>query len=207
MKSHVRCAWLTALLVWVLASACECGGGVVVKLDGGADSGPTRCQNDAECQAQLGDRWYCDQSDGTCKLGPRYCDEGGDAACCPGQTCNRGGICVDDYEVCTEDADCSVAGQRCLPRTVNGSEQQVCTFARCDADGSCPDGLDCFAGYCVGEPPCGGGCPPGQACVPSNNSCHPTDLCEQSCPAGTIATFSDPDNVDDTCDPASLACH
>ncbi len=172
----------------------------------GCDEDPTDendepgCTTTAECIEMHDDRWYCD--DGECVRGPRYCEN--DADCCPGQECSHG-ICLDSYESCTEDDECGVAGQVCKTRLVNREEQTVCTFALCDA-GDCPDELFCFAGFCVGENPCRGGCASGHACVLSNNKCHPAPMCDMSCDPGSILTFADPSNVDDDCDISSLDC-
>jgi hypothetical protein len=195
-----------AVLLWFASVAgCDCRGET-------ANTIPIEheCDNDADCIALYDIRWYCDASEEqperrVCHLGPRFCEDEGDAECCPGQTCNRAGVCQDRYDTCNDDADCGVAGQRCLTRFVNGSDQEVCTFELCE-DGACAEGLHCFAGWCVGENPCRGGCPAGQACVPSNNQCHPAPMCEGSCPDGSIMTFTDPDNLDDACDIDSLEC-
>ncbi|MFW5878709.1 MAG: hypothetical protein ACOCVR_02725, partial [Myxococcota bacterium] len=190
---------LTSMLLFsALAFGCE-----GCKEDPPVENGQEGCQSDVDCVEEHGSRWFCNE--GECVMGPRYCEEEGDAACCPGQTCNRYGVCVDRYDTCEEDADCSVAGQLCLPRLVSGSEQQVCTFALCE-DGSCGEDLFCFGGYCVGENPCGGGCPEGQACVLSNNRCHPAPMCEETCPEGSVLIFGDPENVDDSCDMDTLFC-
>ncbi len=192
-----RTLWMALLLSALALSGCNC------KEDPANDKPSNGCTSDAECIAEHDDRWFC--RDGECIQGPRYCEEEGDVACCPGQRCSRHGVCLDNYSECSDDEDCRIAGQVCLPRLVNGAEQDVCTFALCE-NGECPGDLYCFAGFCVGENPCGGGCPSGEACVPSNNSCHPAPMCDETCPEGSILTFGDPHNVDDGCDMDSLFC-
>ena len=188
----------------------------------GCDPCPERvqaigCKSDAECAEQNRDpRWVCqmkssDVAVGDCVLNEqRICeDENFDpdtSLCCPGQVCNLGAICEDRYDLCEADADCAVKGQRCQDRQINGSTQTVCTFDRCDTSGGCPEGLDCFGGYCVGENPCKGSCAAGSACAPSNNTCHPNAGCDVSCGPGYLATFTDPDNVDNGCKLLDVAC-
>lgn len=191
-----RLDWTILILLCMVASgACRCKE-TVNPIDAGACPPSLRCDNDAECVSACGSaRWICVV--GTCEFGPLFCEDLGDAECCPGQTCNRGGVCADDYDSCTTDADCGTAGQKCLNKPINGLDQDVCTFELC-VTGSCAAGLTCFAGWCVGENPCGGSCPADSACSVSNNRCQPT--CTEVCDPGFLAAYTPPDNIDDACD-------
>lgn len=195
---------LSALLLLVgMAGGCSCDEPAVVEVDGGAaDAG---CTTDEACQQAFGPLYTC-CAGGECCPGPRYCDENGDLDCCPDQVCSaRAGICVQGYDSCTDDASCKTKGQTCREMDVGGGTlQTVCTFDRCGADGACAEGLSCFAGWCVGENPCGGSCGAGQACSPANDRCHAG--CELTCPAGSLATFDDPENIGEACDLENLTC-
>ncbi len=197
-----RLGLVAALALASFAGGCDCGQPPVhTTHDGG-----TGCTTDQECQTQHGSRYTCNKTDHTCVKGPRYCDTSGEDQCCPGQVCNRAGICLDKYDTCTTDTDCTVAGQVCKTKTVNGSDQQVCTFDTCDASGACGAGLSCFAGWCVGENPCNGSCPQGQACSVSNDRCQATKACQVTCDPGTLAVFEPAGNIDDTCDFGKVTC-
>lgn len=136
-----------------------------------------------------------------------------DGECCPGQICNTLiPRCVDKFEQCdpnSEEPTCLVEGQVCKQMGI-APKGPGCTFERCDANGACGDGLDCFNGYCVGEAPCNGACGPGEVCTPVNNRCFSTagitdealklpSSCEMSCEPGTILVFKDGYNVFNTC--------
>ncbi|MDF1562974.1 MAG: hypothetical protein P1V51_08010 [Deltaproteobacteria bacterium] len=210
-----RFATLWILLIPILVGLTGCSN---CRGEGLVDAGiGDSCTTNDQCMERFGARYLC--LDGTCCPGARFCEDEGEAECCPGQTCSRNGVCVDRYDACSEDVDCTVAGQKCLDHTTGGLGpaacnnepvvSQVCTFELC-TDGACADGLTCFAGFCVGENPCGGACSFGQVCSVSNNRCQAAPLdnssCAQTCDAGYLLAFDDHTNIDDACTVADLTC-
>jgi hypothetical protein len=200
----------------LVAAGCDCGG-----------SGTTRarCTTDADCSSD-GSR-FCDRNDPPlaeadetgCVLIYKECTNQGQ--CCPGQTCPATGLCFEDFLKCRDDSTCPVKGQVCRP--MGESQDLGCTFERCNTSGTgdvCAAGLSCFNGYCVGEPPCRGGCPTGSVCTPVNDgkgistSCFKTDdpntpfpeSCSQSCRPGTMLVFEDGYNVFTRCDRRKREC-
>jgi hypothetical protein len=169
------------------------------------------CSSDQDCIDQNGgiDRWFCDQtkSPPTCALHPKQCDTAAD--CCPAQVCNaQGHYCFDKYTPCTVDGSCPAQGQVCKTIGVFASGMG-CTFNKCGTASSCNPGLSCFNNYCVGEPPCNGGCGQGKVCITATNLCSPAPKhasCQQSCASGKILVLTDPDNIFDTCKPDAERC-
>lgn len=157
----------------------------------------------------IGTNTYCHAETRRCMQDKFECDPSAsnDGACCPGQICSPlAGVCTNKYTTCTDDDSCVVKGQVCQPLGSPAGDPG-CTFERCGAEGACADGLSCFNGFCVGEPPCNGGCAAGQVCVPAANRCfRPGDVpewpasCDQSCEPGTVLVFVDGTNVFDRCD-------
>ena len=199
MSPLVRRVLSAAFIVSVSISGCKCGSKVVGQ----------GCQSDTDCQAQFNGstRAFCDnsQTPPTCELHPQLCDTAAD--CCPAQVCNVDRhYCFDKYTPCTQDSECPAAGQVCETIGVF-SKGQGCTFNKCDTsnNNACAAGTDCFNHYCVGTPPCNGGCTSttNPVCVTATNLCTPPPpkaaTCAQTCPKGQILVLQDPDNIFDTC--------
>ncbi len=169
------------------------------------------CASDSECVDQNAGnaRWFCDKAKAppTCALQPKQCDTAAD--CCPGQVCNaQGHYCFDKYTPCSVGGSCPAASQVCetVGVFVKG---QGCSFNRCATDNSCASGSSCFNKYCVGEPPCSGGCSGGKICITATNLCSlpPADAsCHQTCGNGKMLVLTNPDNIFDLCNPASETC-
>ena len=169
------------------------------------------CGSDSECVDQNGGnpRWFCDKTKGppACGLQPRQCDTAAD--CCPGQVCNaQGHYCLDKYTPCSVDGSCPAAAAVC--QTVGVFVKgQGCTFNKCASDGSCAGGSSCFNKFCVGEPPCNGGCAAGKVCITATNLCSPPPAdasCKQTCGSGKMLVLTQPDNIFDLCSPATETC-
>jgi hypothetical protein len=170
------------------------------------------CQSDDDCKTDLNgsDRAFCDQSKApfVCALHPKQCDTAAD--CCPAQVCNaQGHYCFDKYTPCT-DGFCPAQGEVCnqIGIFVDGFG---CTFNKCDPAGACGQGTNCFNRYCVGEPPCNGGCKNAASpvCVTATNLCSPAPKdpsCAQTCPAGKVLVLQDPTNIFDTCNLSAERC-
>ena len=201
MSSLVRRAALAAMICCVSISGCKCGS--KVQSDG--------CSSDQECIDQNGglDRWFCDTTKAppACALHPKQCDTSAD--CCPAQVCNaQGHYCFDKYSPCTVDGSCPAQGQVCKTIGVFPSGNG-CTFEKCSAGNACGAGTSCFNGYCVGEPPCNGGCGGGKVCVTATNLCSPAPkdaTCSQTCASGKILVLKDPNNIFDICRPDTESC-
>ena len=197
-----RGLFLAALLAAAGLAAC--------KGDNALVSG---CSTDQDCKdSHNGDAsWICDktQTPAVCTQVHvvRACDTAND--CCPAQICNQQGhFCNDKYTPCTGPGSCTTAGQVCKTIGVFSSGLG-CTFEKCGAGDSCADGTTCFNHYCVGEPPCQGGCALGKVCTTVTNLCSaaPADVsCQRSCPAGQELVLTNPDNIFDSCQPAANTC-
>ena len=171
------------------------------------------CSTDQDCKDQHGGdaSWICDkaQNPAVCTQVHvvRACDTAND--CCPAQICNQQGhFCNDKYTPCTGPGSCTTAGQVCKTIGVF-SAGQGCTFEKCGAGDACGDGTTCFNHYCVGEPPCQGGCALGKVCTTVTNLCSvaPADVsCQRSCPSGQELVLTNPDNIFDSCQPAANTC-
>jgi hypothetical protein len=157
--------------------------------------------------------WFCKEEIQTCLPLQKTCTD--DGQCCPGQTCSTTiGLCVDTYTQCTvavdggsgDESACPVKGQYCEPMLGLFPSGAGCTFTKCQTTTDCAQGLSCFNSYCVGEPPCRGGCPGGAVCTPVNNMCFqldsPSASCSQTCTPGTILVFEDGQNTFNECNPA-----
>jgi hypothetical protein len=222
-----RHAWtfvLSSLLLVGIGGGCHCGDSKIKPVltchpnDG--------CKTDQDCVDLKGHpaagmpdpdpmNWTCRADISLCIQKTKACNDSGD--CCPGQTCNTSiNICTDNSVACTMDdpSACSVKGQYCDPTLGSFPSGPGCTFHTCNANADCMNGLSCFNGYCVGEPPCRGGCPSGSVCTPANNACYklktddtgapaPTvdPSCKITCPDGNILVFNDGSNVFNTCNP------
>ncbi|MBS2025853.1 MAG: hypothetical protein JST92_25915, partial [Deltaproteobacteria bacterium] len=198
MSSFARRGLVAALLVTATLAGCKCG----------TQTQSTGCSSDDECIAANGgnDRWYCNKQvdPPICAEAVRECDSAAD--CCPSQICNLNGhFCADKFTECTGPGSCPLAGMECKPIGVS-PHKNGCTFEHCGAGNSCADGTVCFNGYCVGEPPCGGGCTPSggfRVCVTATNYCSPAPKnepsCNRSCPNGQMLVLTNPDNIFDTC--------
>ena len=203
MSSLVRRALLAAFIAAVSISGCKCGSKVT-----GAG-----CQSDEECRADFNgsDRAFCDQSKNppVCALHPKQCDTAAD--CCPAQVCNaQGHYCFDKYTPCTQDGSCPAQGEVCKEIGVF-AKGLGCTYEKCDPTGACGEGTNCFNKFCVGEPPCNGGCKNAGSpvCVTATNLCSPAPKdpsCAQSCPTGKILVLQDPTNIFDTCNLGAEKC-
>jgi len=176
------------------------------------------CPNDQYCITEHGgdDRWYCDKTQAipTCEEAARECNTADD--CCPSQVCYvQGHFCADKFTSCTGPGSCPVQGEICETIGVRPSGLG-CTFAQCTAAGTCTDSSTvCFNSYCVGAPPCNGGCPPlnneDQVCVTATNYCSPAPkdsggTCQRTCPVGQMLVLHNPANIFDTCDLATETC-
>jgi len=204
MSPLVRRALIAAFIACVSISGCKCGSKVVGQ----------GCQSDDECKAEFNNssRAFCDQSQNppTCELHPQKCDTAND--CCPAQVCNATGhYCFDKYTPCTQDSECPSDGQVCKEIGVF-SKGLGCTWNKCDANGGCADpSTTCFNHYCVGTPPCNGGCtsPTSPVCVTTTNLCTPApkdSTCAQTCPTGKVLVLTNPDNIFDTCVESTEKC-
>ncbi len=210
MTSRIfRCSGLAIALVAAAAALPAC------------KSDPTNtagCPNDQYCINLHGgdDRWYCDstQSPPACSEAARECDTASD--CCPSQICNlQGHFCADKFTSCTGPGSCPAPGEICTTIGVRPSGLG-CTYAKCSAAGTCTDSSTvCFNGYCVGSPPCNGGCPQlngqDQVCVTATDYCSPSPkdsggTCDRTCPTGQMLVLHDPNNIFDTCDLATETC-
>jgi hypothetical protein len=217
-----RLLGLACALLWS-AAGCDCGGeGTKI----------AKCLSDAECSTD-GSK-FCDTrnppipeaDERGCAPAIRGCVTEADGLahegmCCPGQICSsQAGICFDKFVQCADDDTCAsaVRGQVCRP--LGDSQDKGCTFEACGevdpetGKGTCPEGTSCFNGYCVGEPPCKGGCAAGSVCTPVNNRCFVIDdptapypeSCQQSCRPGTVLVFADGKNVFNRCDRRVREC-
>ncbi len=198
-----------ALLAFALAAwNCTCSNDKVTH---------HHCTADSQCPAGT----FCDvdrsqpsgDDDNGCHNSKFQCTEEGQ--CCPGQDCPSAGICFDKGVRCTlgDSSTCTVAGQVCkVAAGAPSTDDPTCTFDRCSASNACADGLSCFNGYCVGEPPCHGGCAAGSVCTPVNNRCFQIDpklfpkSCSQSCEPGTILVFKNGYNVFNRCNRQDFEC-
>jgi len=228
---HLSASLLPSLVLMTVFAACHC------------DSAPPKpfvkpceqnddCKTDEDCQQLKANpktgapdadptNWACNVTNHLCVQKQRTCAD--DTDCGPGQACNQTiGTCTDKYTQCTTDdpTACAVKGQYCEPALGVFPVSSGCTFHTCTEDPECADGLSCFNGYCVGEPPCLGGCAPGSVCTPANNLCYklkmddttgmvdtktfPFSGCDQSCSAGTILVFQDGHNVFNTFNPGPV---
>lgn len=174
------------------------------------------CASDQECiNSHNGDsRWYCDatQNPPACSEAARECNTADD--CCPSQVCNlQGHFCADKFTSCTGAGSCPVAGEICA--TIGVRPMGLgCTFAKCSAAGTCADSSTvCFNDYCVGAPPCNGGCSPldgeDRVCVTATNYCSPSPKeasCQRTCPTGQLLVLHDPNNIFDTCTLSTETC-
>ncbi len=143
-----------------------------------------------------------------CVKSDRKCNT--EADCCPGQTCPADRKrCFDKFISCEKDADCGDKGDRfCETWTDSYGTSSRCRFKTCSSLGACPEGQACFNGECMVDPPCGGACDPGKACVPSGGPegrCQDF-VCPASCAPGFIATFKDARDIWDTCSLPSVTC-
>ena len=197
MSSFARHGFVAALLATATLAGCKCG----------SETQTTGCSTDQECIDRNGsDRWYCNKQvdPPVCQEAARACDTAGD--CCPSQVCNTNGhFCADKFTQCTGPGSCTVAGQICKEIGVRPHDKG-CTFEACGAGGTCGSGTVCFNGYCVGEPPCNGGCTPSggpRVCVTKTNYCSPAPKneasCNVTCGTGKMLVLKDPENIFDTC--------
>ena len=201
-SSLARRALLAACLIAVSVSGCRSS-----KVTG------VGCSSDDDCKVQYNgsDRAFCDQSKtpAECALHPKQCDTAAD--CCPAQVCNaQGHYCFDKYLPCTQDGTCPAQGEVCKEIGVF-AKGLGCTFNKPDPTGACPAGTTPFNKYCVGEPPCNGGCKSANSpvCITATNLCSPAPKdpsCKQSCPSGKILVLQDPANIFDTCNNAAERC-
>jgi hypothetical protein len=201
-SSLARRALLAACLIAVSVSGCRSS-----KVTG------VGCSSDDDCRAQFNgsDRAFCDQSKNPpeCALHPKQCDTAAD--CCPAQVCNaQGHYCFDKYLPCTQDGSCPAQGEVCKEIGVF-AKGLGCTFNKPDPTGACPAGTNVFNKYCVGEPPCNGGCKntASPVCITATNLCSPAPKdasCAQTCPSGKILVLQDPTNIFDTCNNAAERC-
>src|SRR5439155_11906311 len=129
----------------------------------------------------------------------------------PAQVCNaQGHYCFDKYTPCTQDGSCPVQGEVCKEIGVF-AKGLGCTYEKCDPTGACGEGTNCFNKFCVGEPPCNGGCKNAGSpvCVTATNLCSTggsDPSCKQSCPAGKMLVLQDPTNIFDTCNLGAERC-
>src|ERR1041384_548401 len=205
MSPLVRRALTAAFIVSVSVSGCKCGSKVVGQ----------GCQSDDECKSEFNGnaRAFCDSTRNppACDLHPQLCDTAADW--CPAQVCNvERHYCFDKYTPCTQDSECPAAGEVCQTIGVF-SKGLGCTWKKCDAsnNNACDSGTTCFNHYCVGTPPCNGGCtsPTNPVCVTATNLCTPApkdSTCSQTCPTGQILVLSNPDNIFDTCTQSTEKC-
>lgn len=221
LVSYVRTPFLLALGALLTLTACDCAGPKINALvqkctsdEWCANNPNAPALNDPPFHEAGGSNAYCDLSDGKCKQEDWECDPEqtpSDPQCCPGQVCAAlAELCTDKYVKCDEASDCTVEGQVCRPLGTPPGDPG-CTFEECGSDGSCPDGLGCFNGYCVGELPCNGGCKSGSVCTPVNNRCYEVDdtlpaSCQQACGEGTMLVFVDGHNVFNRCDRKKRDC-
>lgn len=194
MRAGLFAALLAAGLVTACSFPCDdCSDGFV-------------CRSDNDCPDTHEGRRFCDLATGQCALETRECAR--QYECCAGQVCVQGVYCRDDASPCEPDGGCDMPGQVCRNFGSGQVEEKGCLFEPCGTDGSCGDGLRCFDGVCVGVNPCLGGCPAGQACVPTTNKCFDvgdgsendpsSDIlvnrwpasCRVSCPAGSILSIT-----------------
>ncbi|HEY3446846.1 MAG TPA: dickkopf-related protein [Myxococcales bacterium] len=208
--------WRTSFVAVAIALAslagCTCEDNIrPTDVDGGACGiGSQACTTDDDCP----ERNVChkDKTSGLscCTRTSRTCAN--DSECCPGQICTADGKCVDRFDECTTDTDCGETPDRVCrdwtdPRL--GTTKR-CTYQPCGAGDVCPEGQSCFAHFCVVNPPCGGQCPSGSACVPQSaggGRCHPYgQRCELAPKAGYLVVFTEPDNVFDSCTLSKEAC-
>ncbi len=176
------------------------------------------CQSTQDCiNLHGGDtRWYCDTTAvpiPACVEAARTCDTADD--CCPSQICNlQGHFCADKFTSCTGPGSCPVQGEVCQTIGVRPSGLG-CTFAACSPSGACTDpSTVCFNNFCVGAPPCNGGCPmkngEDQVCITETNYCSPapktSPTCQRTCPVGQMLVLHNPTNIFDTCDLATETC-
>jgi hypothetical protein len=126
------------------------------------------CTQDSDCCGGSCTNGICQT---LCAIG-NSCGEA--ELCCTGQRCFRGGCCIDDFQTCTQDADC------CSGSCVGGACTQGCNdaFDGCGTPGSrpCCSGLSCsLNNTCCRDP--------GQACTFTNECC--TGVCTNGfCPNG-----------------------
>lgn len=206
-----------ALVVAVLVtqSGCNGCGGVTLKQAAKCKTGDC-CTKDEDCvdlKTKNKDpdpaNWFCKEEIATCLPIQKSCTT--DGQCCPGQTCSSAiGACVDTYSQCVPDDPengCSIKGQYCEPMLGLYPSGAGCTFHTCSSNADCAPGLSCFNSYCVGQPPCNGGCPAGSVCTPVNNLCftldEPSASCQRTCAAGTILVFEDGLNTFNECNPSA----
>jgi len=143
--------------------------------------------------------WLCGPA-GEC-VAAAACAE--DAACCPGAVCFNGW--------CRPTLDCD-GGARACDGLGAVCEAGRCVPAPCQSDAGCPKGRRCVAGRCLDGPPCGAGCPDGEACHAPSGRCVPAAGCPGSCGEGArpvVAGWSPVDalwcgRVDHPCECAPL---
>jgi hypothetical protein len=225
----LRCAaGLVAASVALTMSGCKTP---VVGPTCGKETG---CRTLADCNPGGHLKFYCEVKadggvddggvEGCCVTVERPCGPGVDAGlpasyqtnpCCPGQVCSSAApLCADTPSLtCSTDQDCaSVAGWYCDPNLGVYPSSSACTFHTCNATSDCDQygpGLQCFNSYCVGQPPCGGGCPATQVCTPVTNTCYQlgsnaSATCSQSCAPGSMLVFKNGLNVFDFCNLSEL---
>ena len=202
MSMLVRRGLLAAFLATSAVSGCKCGN----------KTNTIGCSSDQQCIDEGSDqstRWYCDrtQTPPSCSEAPRACDTAAD--CCPSQVCNpQGHFCADKFTPCTGPASCPAPGQACQDLGVF-PRGRGCTFLPCGPGFACATGTFCFNQFCVGEPPCAGGCKDGKVCITETNYCSvpPKDpSCQRSCANGQELVLSSPTNIFDTCKPGTCEC-
>ena len=208
--SLARRGFLAALIATAALAACS-----------KTKTQSTGCETDQDCVDQYGSqRWYCDHqvSPPVCTESARECNSSAD--CCPSQLCNLSlHVCRDTFTTCPDPGSgngagsCPAAGEVC--QTIGYEPSGFgCTFLACGPGGACASGTNCFNGFCVGETPCKGGCPPvgaqARVCVTETNYCSPAPAdptCQVTCPQGQMLVLTDPTNIFDRCTmPTTCTC-
>ena len=89
------------------------------------------------------------------------CPSGDDADCAPGEICITGTQNGNDWSVCTPgecngDGDCTEPGfpdQGCHDLPGDGQPINYCVPQTCNMMTPCPDGMQCYPGFGMGNPP------------------------------------------------------